>query len=593
MIGVALIAAINVVTVFCVARQVCVLQQTVRDLNGLAVTLPPEFESRLECDLKAVVADVKTSADTAESSVTPTIQAAVNDIEHTVATVKESANRAIAELPSEMRAAIVDVSSNVLVVCTAQEAERSYQKAEQVLKDSSNMVEMCRSKVLGDAQEAERSYQKAIEVLEASSNMVEICQAKVLGNELEAEKSYQKAMQALRDGDLPLAKLYCINAINHFPAHKQFFEKLIEVSGGTGGESRDDLEQIKGALELGIFQVAADDVLDMRNMLAGVIEKIRSLDEEVQSSREEEEKALFAQTLMGLRKGDLSYEAALGADFNKRLTLLHRRLAVIRDIDKEMLSTNDVTWVEEQENKTKVALEYFGLIYSIDSYLTRAEKLLEEDPSKLGSVNVMVQTASQSLSQAFGIEKTSLPAATEDELQSFAKRIEAIEIKFNKIKSQPAVKEIRSLIAKIEGVEVYSPYQKKIDSIEDTLSTISQKLPEVFDPDARSSLEREIKKVTRKLGECRQAQYKAYQMWTIDRCKAGMDKYMSWKRVDIVDAEYVVYTYLIEIDSTLLSPDVARLYHDILGKQFAELKDHTAKVEIDLAKHSKRQLSDF
>ena len=72
-----------------------------------------------------------------------------------------------------------------------------------------------------------------------------------------------------------------------------------------------------------------------------------------------------------------------------------------------------------------------------------------------------------------------------------------------------------------------------------------------------------------------------------------MDKYRSWTRVDIVDAEQVVYTYLIEIDSTLLSPDVARLYQDVLGKQFAELKDHTVKVEMDLAKHAKRQLSDF
>lgn len=72
-----------------------------------------------------------------------------------------------------------------------------------------------------------------------------------------------------------------------------------------------------------------------------------------------------------------------------------------------------------------------------------------------------------------------------------------------------------------------------------------------------------------------------------------MERYRSWTRVDIKDAEEVVYNYLIDIDSTLLSPDVARLYQDVLGKQFEELKDHTVKVEIDLAKYSKKQLSDF
>lgn len=120
-----------------------------------------------------------------------------------------------------------------------------------------------------------------------------------------------------------------------------------------------------------------------------------------------------------------------------------------------------------------------------------------------------------------------------------------------------------------------------------------QKLVAVFDSDERNLLESEIKKVARRLGGCRQAQYKEYQSWAIKRCYLGMERYRSWTRVDIEDAEEVVYNYLIDIDSTLLSPDVARLYHDVLNKQFEELKDHTVKVEIDLANHIKKQLSDF
>ena len=339
--------------------------------------------------------------------------------------------------------------------------------------------------------------------------------------------------------------------------------------------------------------MAADDVLDMRSMLAGVIEKIDNIDANAQSLREEEEKVLFDHTMNSLRDGDLSCEAVMGANPESQLILLQRRLAVLSDIDKTRLSSNDVAWVENQNALTRASLEYFSLVSVIDSYLNRAEKLLEKDSSKLGSVNIMVQTASQSLSQALGLEIIHLSAKAQDKLQSFAKRMEAIEIKFNKIKSQPAIDEIRSLIKKAEEVEVVAPYQKKIDSIDETLSVISQKLMGVFDIEARNSLEYEIKKVSNKLGECRKAQYKAYQSWAIDRCKSGMDKYRSWHRVDIVDAEHVVYGYLIEIDSALLSPDVARLYQDVLGKQFAELKDHTVKVEIDLARHTKRQLSDF
>ena len=533
--SVVLMVVVNLATVCYVNQQMVGMRKTVSEMKGLAIKLPPKLESELEEDMKGLIKGVKSSTDNAVASITTDVNCVVTDMKQNVSDAKESAEKAFGEATRMMQSAILD----------------------------------------------------------ASSNLVGMCQAKVLGNELEAERSYKKAVQALADGDFALAKIYCMNAINHSPTKELYFKKLREISDKSGDETRDELEQLKGALELGIFQVAADDVLGMRNMLAGVIEKLNKMDAVARLSREEEEKIASDKALTSLREGGLSYDSVIGANSEERLALLQRRLVTLRDLDKTRLAANDVAWVEEQDARTRASLEYFSLVNSIESNLLRAEKLLEDDPSKLGSVNVMVQTASQLLSQALGIEMASPTATAQNKLQSFAKRIEAIEIKFNKIKSKSAIAEVHSLIAKAEEMEVEAPYQEKIDSIGEILLMISQKMARVFDLDERNSLENEIKKVSSKLGECRQAQYKAYQSWAIDRCNAGMDKYRSWTRVDIVDAEEVVYNYLIEIDSTLLSPDVARLYQDVLGKQFAELKDHTVKVEIDLAKYSKKQLSDF
>ena len=571
--------AANVATVLYVNQQMLGMQKTVSEMKGLTIKLPSQFESKLERDLSSVIAGVKNSTDNKVASIATEVNGAVTDMKQNVADANVAATNAYAKMTSMIRPSMENLFATITteVNCAVTDMKQNaVDVKESAAKGFDEITLEMRSAILG-----------------VSSNLVEMCRSKVLGNELEAERSYQKAVQVLDEGDFELAKLYCMNAINHSPTKKLYFEKLLEISRKNGDETRDDLEQIKDALELGIFQVVADDVLGMRNMLAGVIEKLDNMDADAQSSRAAEEKISFDQTFISLREGDLSCEAVIGASSETRLVLLQRRLTVLRDIDKTRLSTNDVAWVENQDAWTRVSLEYFGLVNSIDSYLLRAEKLLEEGPSKLGSVNVMVQTASQSLSQALGMEMTFLPATAQDELQSFTKRIEAIEIKFNKIKSQPAIAEIRSLIAEVDGIGVTAPYQEKIDHINETLSVISQKLTGVFDLSARNRLECEIKKAAIKLGECRQAQYKAYQSWAIDRCKAGMDKYKSWHRVDIVDAEHVVYTYLIEIDSTLLSPDVARLYQDVLGKQFEELKDHTVEVEMDLAKHAKRQLSDF
>ncbi len=574
-----LMVVANLVTVFYVNHQMLGMQKTVDEMRCLTIQLPPELESKLEGDLDKLVQSITNSANNAVASITTDVNGVVADMKQDVVATKKTADEAYARLTP-----MVQSLTESLFVSVTTDVNRVVADMKHNVVDAKKSTE----EAFGDATQMMHSA-----ILDASSNLVRMCRSKVLGNELEAERSYQKAVQVLDDGDFALAKLYCMNAINHSPTKKLYFEKLLEISANAGNETRDDLEQIKGALELGIFQVAADDVLGMRNMLAGVIEKLNKMDVTAQLSREEEEKAAFDQALTSLRKGDLSYDSVIGANNEERLVLLQQRLAILRDIDKTRLATNDVAWVEEQLARTRASLEYFGLVNSIDSYLFRAQKLLEEEPPKLGSVNVMVQTASQLLSQAFGIETACLPITAQDKLQMFAKWIEAIEVKFNKIKSKPAIAEIHALIAKVDRIEVMAPYQAKIDSINECLLMISQKLTMVFDPDTRNSFENEIKKLSIKLGKCRQAQYKAYQSWAIERCNEGMERYRKWHRVDIPDAELVVYRYLINIDSTLLSPDVARLYQDVLGKQFDELKDHTVKVEIDLARHNKKQLSDF
>ena len=546
--SVALMVVANLATVFYVNQQMLDMQKTVDEMKGLAIKLPPEFESQLKRNLSDVVEGVKCSATDAVASfgtnvsyivaqmrqnvvdarepankvytnltpmvrssienslgsITTDVNCAVTDMKKNVAATKMAANEACAKMTPMVQSSLENLLTSVTtdvnyvvadmkqnVMDAKESANEAYAKMIPMVQSSMESMRVSittnvncvvadmKQTVAAAKESAEKAFGETTRMMQsaiivASSNLVEMCRLKVLGNELEADRSYQKALQVLKEGDFALAKLYCMNAINHSPTRKLYFEKLIEVSAKVGDETRDDLEQLKGALELGIFQVAADDVLGMRNMLAGVVEKLNKMDAVAQLSREEEEKAASDQALTSLREGDLCYDSVIGTNSEERLVLLQRRLVALRDLDKTGLSTNDVVWVEEQDACTRMSLQYFNLVNSVESYLLRAEKLIEEDPSKLGSVNVMVQTASQLLSQAFGIDTVYLPATARGELQMFAERIEKIETRFNKIKSEPAIAEIRSLIAKVEGVEVAAQYQEKIDFIEECLSKISR-----------------------------------------------------------------------------------------------------------------------
>lgn len=424
------------------------------------------------------------------------------------------------------------------------------------------------------------------------TNMLDMCKAKVLGNEIEAERAFALAERAIGGGDLPLAKIYCMNAINHSPTRKKYFQRLLEVYEKGGVVSKDDLEQLRSAFELGVYQVAADDVVALRDMLASTLDKIAKIDADEVAAQVKEAENQQQQTLALLKDGALALDVLLTNEV-ARVDGLRDRLTAISGIDKGALASNEVVWIESQEGQTRVLLDYYGLYASIDAYLTRAEKLLEEGEGKLGSVNVMVQSASQSLSQALGLDVSMLPEEAPDRLQGCAKRIEEIERNFNLIKSQQAIASIERNMELAGQVGVVAPYQAKIEELDRLLTAISQELSRVFADEKRCEYEGKMKGVASKLAECKQCQYRAYQCWAIERCDAGLKKYRSWYRVDIPDAKEVIDNYLIEIDSTLLTPDVSRLYQDVLGKQFAELKGETANMEIKMARAVKKGLKDF
>ena len=76
-IGMVFIVVVNLATLIYVNRQVFCLQQTIKELRGLSIKLPPEFESKFESDLTAVVAGIKTSADNVVASIVPEVKSVI------------------------------------------------------------------------------------------------------------------------------------------------------------------------------------------------------------------------------------------------------------------------------------------------------------------------------------------------------------------------------------------------------------------------------------------------------------------------------------------------------------------------------------
>ena len=123
----------------------------------------------------------------------------------------------------------------------------------------------------------------------------------------------------------------------------------------------------------------------------------------------------------------------------------------------------------------------------------------------------------------------------------------------------------------------------------------------VYDADERNGIETKIEDLSNQIKEYTQKRYEGYQTWAVEQCKKAFDAYknrpkiqapFSDKKIDY--AHEIIYDYLINIDSALLTPAVSRLYQNILDKIFDYQNDWEAvkKAQQSLATITKKTIED-
>lgn len=440
------------------------------------------------------------------------------------------------------------------------------------------------------------NYESALK--DTTTRLAELSKQKIAGNEVAADKAFQKVQQCVENGDLVAAKIYCLNAINHAPDRKQYFEELMKIQQKFPTETTvDDLEQISRILELGLYQVNAEEVSSVRQMLENVslaIGKLRTESAEMEKRQIEEN---TRQLLASVKTGTLSRERIGGLKEEARLQVLQERLAALNELRANSDAVPDLKpgWCDDEIRRTSLLLEFTAAANAMTTHLNTAEQLLSgENPEKqLPAVNSLVQTANGILSRSWGLDLALLPGECFASLMETAQRIERIEIKFNQVKSAPAFAKIQALDAKIRKITT-GKYTHRIQAIQNHIREITVLMQEVYDPDNRKTIEKNLEDYSRILSDYSAARYRSYQSWTVRKCNEAFQLYSSWIRVDEKDAIQVIDTYLTTIDSSLLAPETMKLYQDVLSKLFAEMGwKEVAKYEARLATSVKRTLEDF
>ena len=432
------------------------------------------------------------------------------------------------------------------------------------------------------------------QVEQATKEISALARQKIIGNEAAAREAYEKAQEYVQKGDYVMAELYCLNAINHAPNKKAYFETLIGIDKSRETPSTQaGLDRIRSVLELGLYQVDSKDIPAMMEMLAYVNGRLKDISEKAVASQKLEEQRKCAEALASLKDdGKYAWDKVAEGTPESSIDLVRERLAVLESLSSVELSSDDAAFCREETKKSNVLLGYLAAMLTIDNALTKAENLLAASDPQFPAISSMVQTGNNVLSQLWNIDFALLPGDARGKVIAQADRIAKIEKTFNRKKSAPAMAKINSIYQRLNG-ELGGNCTHKINTIQEGMKNIMALLPEIYDLDCRRDIETKIGNLAEKVKEYSKERYEGYQKWAIKKCNEAFKLYRSWVRVDEADAVKVIRKHLLEIDPALLAPSVARLYQDVLSKQFAEMGwKKIADMESTLATSTKKTIED-
>ena len=470
---------------------------------------------------------------------------------------------------------------------TEENSKSSYRE----LSDSAKNIE--RELINSFKQTAGNSRQKIDNI---SADIERLVRQKILHDENAAKQAHEEALRLLKAGKPSAAKIYCLNAINHTPGKKQYFESLITILEKSPLTIPADWEQAKNVLEIGIYQVHSRDVDTMLKLLTAVNKKIRQHAEFIARNKMEKEQKQLAQALANLRSGELSWdylkEKTIGPNIlRKRLEKLN---VLVSDYE---LSQENTKFCQKEITSTTAMLEFTLSCLNIENTLKRAEEQLnaaEQDPDKLPEISALVQMTHNKISEAWNINNLPL-LQHQSLLNEQIKRITSIETRFNKIKSKPALEKINAEFAALKTYPANFSYTQKIKVTQGGMRKIAALLAGVFDQQEQQKIQFKLNNYTNLLKEYTLKRYQAYQTWVVEQCKAAQGKTKNVGSVfEEKEAKQIFNICLITVDSTLLSPEVNKVYQSIYTTLMAEFsKDERISYEREIALAPKATLEDF
>ncbi len=415
-------------------------------------------------------------------------------------------------------------------------------------------------------------------------------------NQINAEMAISMAKKAVEQGELQLAMVYALNAINHDSSNMVYIKFYNELLYQKQDLSTFDIDQFVNILDLAVFQVASSDVLDVISMKTSIIDQRDRIVSVESDARNKEIVAAVADSIAELEHGSLAI-SHIYANGDVNESLLKERVEALTAL------LADASLSQEEQKKLAEDLSYATGLYSMVTVISAVKNSVAKSDALVGKKQLtpeeiltarnQLQTANTLLSQIWSSD-----CSKYQDFLSMAEQLQGdislIDKKLNLIASASSQKQIEDLIARCRNISFEDcTYTSRITRITEISKEFQPLLSSVYDLDLRKTLAAEVESLSLRVTSLSQERYKAYQEWAIKKLNEAIKQWNSTLIIKDKIAQEMFRNYIFEINPALLLPDVNSLYNNIYQIIYDQLPN---KAEMQYQKatfKNVKQLEDF
>jgi len=234
--------------------------------------------------------------------------------------------------------------------------------------------------------------------------------------------------------------------------------------------------------------------------------------------------------------------------------------------------------LQAELRRTQELISSLRLTRGIDQNIRNLGDAVERNPVKAFSI---IQTAETTLGHLWGLDLAALPVAVRTRIDRYPEELNAMVERLNEKKSGPLLKQTQELaieFAKLSAAPYQAPQAKDgpiqtlIMQREQLMQDAQRLTLQTVGSTARQSAEKLLVLMQHALAINRREQFDRYQKWVVSQIFPAFNSYKNKKFVLDGDVQKWFDDYsFATIDETLLSPGVARLFADVLGKFLIQL----------------------